>query len=738
LPRIKKHPARAIIGDLTPFELPLSASTTKLYDLVKSAKIRVAEDASGPRTSKLKISWSCDDPSARKTILAVVCSGVTSNSKMGAGNNPALQTKISEKQIDLTINSGKFETTPMRFQVKHKPNRDRTLAIMHPIAQLALAEFIERNSAYILYLCRRSNFSLRKPIRVASLVSDTWVTRKARNFKERQQQWLGVHVNFETNDSEEIDSSNQLHRTFFVNGPYGHAYQYHASELRKNAELKYKWRLRLDVESCFDSIYTHSISWAGLGKTFAKNHRTSSFFDEFDRLIRFANNGETNGIIIGPEVSRIFAEVVLQAVDVELEEQLRSQYRLVQGQDYEIHRYVDDYFIYTHTDLDAAQIEVALSNLCKSYKLRLSSDKRSAGPTPNENEISSGKEKIRSLIFDYTWVAEWQTSQDGNRSWTRNRSEAGRLGLVAAFDAIMISCAIDPRDIASFTMGRLLSRLIDLCHFTVVISNHTVAHEKVDNVGDISNFYKDICSKIEQIFELALHLYQLTPRVSTALGLAKLGYSISDFEHVTGAVGYVASIVERYATRINLVLMRSGDFRNYPIESGLLLWTLSLTDNAHLIDRRRMKQLLDQLQETTHEPPDSGNAYLAVSQLVHFAQSENVHTDLASEFYTRWVTRRIDALLAMTPRGLSTELQLIYSDVCETKIISSQNKLKLLLLIDSAHESIRDELWYSLTQESALASQKDIEQVGGSTSFFVWSKFDPRKAVIARQGSVIY
>lgn len=693
--------------------------------------------APGPRTSKLKISWSINDPSARRTVLAIVCSGVTSDSLVRARDDPALQTKISDLRIDLTINSGKFETTPMRYQVKHKPNRDRTLALMHPVAQLALAEFVERNSSYILYLCRKSSFSLRKPVRVASLASDTWVTRKARTFKERQQQWLGLHDN-DMQSFDRVDSSNQHHRTFFVNGPYGHAFQYHSSEIRKNAELKYKWQLRLDVESCFDSIYTHSISWAGLGKTFAKNNRTASFFDEFDRLIRFANNGETNGILIGPEISRIFAEIILQAVDIELEQQLASQYNLVQGQDYEIHRYVDDYFIYTHTDLDAAQIEVALSNLCKSYKLRLSNDKRSAGPTPNENEISSGKEQIRALIYDYTWVTAWQTGPDGYRSWAKDRSGASRVGLVAAFDAIMISCGVDQRDIASFTMGQLHSRLIDLCHFAIVISNHTVLAGKVKNIADLSKFYKDICGKIEQILELALHLYQLTPRVSTALGLAKLGYTLSDFERATGAVGYVASIVERFANRINLVLMRSGDFRNYPIESGLLLWTLSLTGNAQSIDRRRMTQLLDQLRETTHEPPDSGNAYLAVSQLVHFAQSEKMHVDLAAEFYSTWAERRIEALLSMTPRGLSTELQLLYADICETSLLSLGKKKELLRSIDRSHQSTCDVLWYSMLGESAPDTHNDIDRLGGMASFFVWSQFDPRQAVIARQGSVIY
>ena len=43
-----------------------------------------------------------------------------------------------------------------------------------------------------------------------------------------------------------------------------------------------------------------------------------SFENKIDSLMRHTNFGETNGIIVGAEFSRIFAEIILQQIDIDL------------------------------------------------------------------------------------------------------------------------------------------------------------------------------------------------------------------------------------------------------------------------------------------------------------------------------------------------------------------------------------------------------------------------------------
>lgn len=75
---------------------------------------------------------------------------------------------------------------------------------------------------------------------------------------------------------------------------------------------------------------------------------SSTFGGKFDRLIQNLNYGETNGIVIGPEFSRIFAEIILQKIDKTIYEQLlQLETPLIHKRDYEIYRYVDDYSFFT-------------------------------------------------------------------------------------------------------------------------------------------------------------------------------------------------------------------------------------------------------------------------------------------------------------------------------------------------------------------------------------------------------
>lgn len=121
------------------------------------------------------------------------------------------------------------------------------------------------------------------------------------------------------------------------------------------------------MSKCFDSIYTHSIAWATKTKEHVKSKLqvSSTFGQSFDGLMQRANYNETNGILIGPEISRIFAEIIFQDVDRKVEEELAARSKQV-GIDYSLARYVDDIFIFAQ-DIYVAQLvsEIYVDNLRK-------------------------------------------------------------------------------------------------------------------------------------------------------------------------------------------------------------------------------------------------------------------------------------------------------------------------------------------------------------------------------------
>ena len=147
-------------------------------------------------------------------------------------------------------------------------------------------------------------------------------------------------------DNNEIE---KRYRSYFSYKKYDLAYKFFESADNLRLEQKFSHMMTLDITGCFYHIYTHTIAWAVKGKEVAKDSINADTFEKnFDQLMQHTNYNETNGIVVGPEISRIFAEIILQAVDLAILRQLKDKgYTL--GRDYEIRRYVDDSYVYTNS-----------------------------------------------------------------------------------------------------------------------------------------------------------------------------------------------------------------------------------------------------------------------------------------------------------------------------------------------------------------------------------------------------
>ena len=78
------------------------------------------------------------------------------------------------------------------------------------------------------------------------------------------------------------------------------------------------WLIRTDISRFYPTIYTHSIPWAAYGKEKVKRSlRTydGSLGDRLDTLVRSCNRNQTVGLPIGPETSRILAEIISSRID---------------------------------------------------------------------------------------------------------------------------------------------------------------------------------------------------------------------------------------------------------------------------------------------------------------------------------------------------------------------------------------------------------------------------------------
>ena len=139
-------------------------------------------------------------------------------------------------------------------------------------------------------------------------------------------------------------------------------------------EASADWLVKTDITRFYPSIYTHSIPWAAYGKERVKRNLgvyKGSLADRLDVLVRACNRNQTVGIPIGPETSRILAEIISSRIDDDF-------HSLQHGLNADaVDRLQDDWFIGLGT-LEAA--ESALSSIIgvyRSYGLDINGSKTS-------------------------------------------------------------------------------------------------------------------------------------------------------------------------------------------------------------------------------------------------------------------------------------------------------------------------------------------------------------------------
>jgi hypothetical protein len=124
------------------------------------------------------------------------------------------------------------------------------------------------------------------------------------------------------------------------------------------------FELRTDISKYFPSIYTHSIPWAMHSKAIAKTRRKDKLLigNVIDECLRFGQSGQTKGIPIGTDTSRIVAEIIGCSIDVALCKELKREDVPIKG-----HRFVDDchFFFYSQSDAEKGlkHFEKILSDL---------------------------------------------------------------------------------------------------------------------------------------------------------------------------------------------------------------------------------------------------------------------------------------------------------------------------------------------------------------------------------------
>lgn len=677
---IKYKVERVLLSDVLPFEVPITFTNRYFYDFLLSCKAKLEGN---------EISINANNTATSQTILKLLF-GIKHDKSFKNGKiNFTEQEKIS---------------IPFSYKIAHKENDFRDLCIIHPKNQFIIVDFYHTYQDLILYYCNKSQFSIRRPHRVARYTY----------FKDR------LHLEKLADIDNKITERNDLEyenlKTFFAYKKYSNIYEFYESYQYHRCEKKFNSLFRFDISKCFDSIYTHSISWALLNKEVVKeylNEDKKTFGGRFDALMQNLNYQETNGIVIGPEFSRIFSELILQKIDNIVEQELVAL-GLYCKKDYEVFRYVDDYFVFYNEESTKETILTNFRLALRDFKLSLNEAKMLQYGKPIITEITIAKQKIDTLFNDSLAykIEEHEIADTNSEKLIKRRKgqvhiTAGKL--ITKFKTIVFESRVAYKDILNYTFAILEKKL------QVLIKDYfKIVHKK--------NTEKEFIRALLELLEFVFFLYLVSPRVNTTIRLCrilrlitetlKLGDKFNtDFKHL---------IFKKIYDNIIFTLHKNKATAHTQVETLYLLIALRELGNKYWLTEDILASYLQikKSEETFHSDTEL-NYFIIVVSL--FYMKDKVRYKALRSFIINKALERFETT-NYTSRIKRTELILLLFDLLAYPYIDITSVKKKLLKL------------YNIKDTSL---QSDI--IGARNNWFtIWSEFDFGKELDAKQGQEVY
>lgn len=401
---------------------------------------------------------------------------------------------------------------PLKYPIlKGMDGETRTISLLHPSSQNLLKSAIEIFGNRILNHCSMSIASLRYPRKISSTFPIIKSNRDTSHFK-------GSEVT-----TEKSENSFKYVTSYFSYKPFSQLHHFFESRDYLNLESKFINLWSLDISRCFDSIYTHSFSWAVKGKELSQNSTTTyDFGNALDRVMQLSNNRETNGIPVGNEFSRLFVEVILQDVDNRVINVLNEEpYNLTYGTDYVFKRYVDDYYLFFNKDAVGNNLKIELEKTLRFYKLFLQPNKSIKLTRPLITDITRAKVQVNEIINDFLDTTLFEKRADGALSPKRIYSSSKVLR--SFIDKVMNACYQSERSyksMASYCIGAIKKR-VSLISFPREGSDE----EKKEYVSNLVLVIKVL---IEAIF----HFFQVNPTSKSSLSISQISYIIKELASI--------------------------------------------------------------------------------------------------------------------------------------------------------------------------------------------------------------
>ncbi|GAB6169148.1 hypothetical protein JCM1393_16080 [Clostridium carnis] len=265
------------------------------------------------------------------------------------------------------------------------------------------------------------------------------------------------------------------------------------------------------------------------------------------------NARTSNGIVVGPEYSRMVAEILLQTIDRDVYSLLLNQ-NFVVGENYNIYRYVDDIFIFAESEKLASKIVDLYGEASRKYLLRLNEGKlyKSKVPFVLEgwlNDTNLFTNRASTLLF-YSHDEQKAFVENYHKEDDKEESEkiikphllksmvlsTSKRTIMNQFNELICKYEVKDRTIVAYFLGTLLNK---------------VGRNK-DNV----NIFRDNISEsvIFDFLDLAFYVYSFFPNYgNTQKLLSIISYVRDEYDIFEKKINYKIYLIDMRLCLIKLI-----------------------------------------------------------------------------------------------------------------------------------------------------------------------------------------
>ncbi len=557
-------------------------------------------------------------------------------------------------QLSKASGNGKKYGIPFNYDIrKNIEGETRTLSVIHPYCQYHFIELYEKYDSLMLHLCSKSQFSLRRISKVAKFFYSPDFVYSEDNHKNAD---LEV-------EPEMLDAETRYLKSYFTYYPIDLIYKFYDRNEFQRLEQRFNYLMEFDISKCFYHIYTHSVTWAVKDKESAKrNAREVSFENSFDKLMQLANYNETNGIVVGPEISRIFAEIILQQADLNVLKKLEGQ--LKYGVDYEVRRYVDDYFVFSNDSKILETVKKEFQKELGFYKLYLNPAKSDIKTPPFITSVTVGKRELQELLLNlydsFFEVKEKTIVGNENKEKIKVLSRIRRPNSVSQRFIKDFQCIVKRNGLTYDILSKDIIRFFKT-KFTKILKE-----------GELENDKEVVENLFLVLFDILFYAYSLNINSNTTFKLAQiivlackyLEKQKADLKHT------IYSKISKEADFVLTNFQRKSKTSETNIETLNLILALKKLDDNYALSVKKIKEIFGIDKQDDFERLN----YFHIITLLYYIENKTEYVDLKTQ-----IEKIVEQKFNDNDDPFSkSEFTMLFFDYINCPFVSDKSKRKII------------------------------------------------------------